>query len=42
MTSHADGNWWAHLQRNGMTEPFSWDEAAIQYEGVYERALSRR
>lgn len=37
----ADPKGWLALQKRGMARDFSWDEAAIGYEGLYKRALAK-
>jgi len=38
----ADPAAWRRIQRQGMTEDFSWDASARQYVKVYERAVAHR
>ncbi len=35
-------DWWRRMQRNGMSQDFSWDRAANQYLDVYRAALVRK
>ena len=37
---HADAAAWKRLQRNGMTEDFSWERRASDYRAAYRRATS--
>ena len=38
---NTDKTGWARLQRNGMSEDFSWAHAANAYVALYERAVAR-
>jgi len=40
MLNHRDSRSWKALQRNGMSEDFSWDRSAREYDAVYRRAAS--
>ena len=38
---NTDADAWARLRRNGMASNFSWEESALGYESLYERAVRR-
>jgi glycogen synthase len=38
MLNYNDHRTWKTLQTNGMTEDFSWERSARQYEEIYRRA----
>jgi glycogen synthase len=38
---NTDAAAWARLRHNGMASNFSWEDSALGYEALYERALSR-
>jgi starch synthase len=39
---YQDKDRWGNLQRNGMSQDFSWEKAARQYEVLYQKLLDNK